>query len=58
MDIMMNSKVNTIFKLADVYNDEKINISREHEEKILGQIILNRIVGIAYDNLDINNINT
>jgi len=38
-----------LFKLSDVYNEEKICVPLdESEEKIVGGIILNRIVGIAW----------
>lgn len=46
---------NKLFKLADVYNEEKIKIlSEDNIELIVGEVILNRIVGIAYDNLDLS----
>ena len=53
----MDNNANMIFRLSDVYNEDVIDISNGHEEKILGQIILNRIVGIAYRNLNIDHIN-
>ncbi len=43
---------NILFKLSDVYCGEKIDISAYDTEKIIGGIIRNRIVGIAYDNLE------
>ena len=47
-----------LFSLSDVYNHEKIQLtSTDNEEAIIGGIILNRIVGIAYYNMDMSSIN-
>lgn len=49
---------NILFNLSDVYNEEKISIPfHESEETIVGGIILNRIVGIAYNNLNLSTLN-
>jgi len=43
-----------LFKIANELNEEKINISAaENIELLMGQIMLNRIAGIAYDNIDL-----
>lgn len=44
--------------LSDVLNTKKIKLDKnDSEEYILGGIMLNRIVGIAYDNLDFSEFN-
>lgn len=49
---------NILFSLSDVYNEEKIGIPfNVSEETIVGGIILNRIVGIAYNNLELSTLN-
>lgn len=49
---------NILFNLSDVYNEEKISIPfHESEETIVGGIILNRIVGIANNNLNLSTLN-
>lgn len=39
-----------IFKLSDALLDEKITVDSADWELLLGQIITNRVVGIAYKN--------
>lgn len=44
---------NTLFLLSDVCQNQVVRMrSEDSEEEILGGLILNRIVGIAYDKLD------
>lgn len=43
--------INPLFRLCDIYNKEKINLEHYDLEKLLGQIILNRMAGVAYSNL-------
>ena len=45
-----------IFKLSDALLDEKITVDSADWELLLGQIITNRVVGIAYKNLKKNNV--
>lgn len=40
-----------IFKLSDALLDEKVTVEDEDWELLLGQIVTNRVVGIAYKNL-------
>lgn len=48
---------NKLFALSDVYNEIKISIEEsDNIELLLGEIMLNRIVGIAYDNLELNTV--
>ena len=47
-----------IFKLSDALLDEKITVDSADWELLLGQIITNRVVGIAYKNLKKNNVKT
>ena len=50
--------LNILFKLSDLFNNEKIRIDRNSsEEMVIGGIILNRIVGTAYNNLEIASLN-
>lgn len=48
-DIIMNREL--IFKLSDALLDEKVTVEDEDWELLLGQIVTNRVVGIAYKNL-------
>ncbi len=41
---------NPLFRLCDIYNKEKINLGYYDLEKLLGQIIINRMAGVAYGN--------
>lgn len=45
-----------IFRLSDVYCGEKIRMDEPGDdiERLTGEIILNRIVGIAYDNMELS----
>lgn len=44
-----------LFKIADELNDEKVDVSSiENLELLIGQIIINRISGIAYDKIDLS----
>jgi len=47
---------NKIFQLSDVYYNGKIKMDEPEDdnERLTGEIILNRIVGIAYDNMDLS----
>ena len=46
-----------IFLLADVYQDRKVKIEPEDNiEFVIGSIIANRIINIAYDNLEISSL--
>lgn len=48
---------NKLFALSDVYNTEKISLENtDNVELLLGGIMLNRIVGIAYDNLELSTV--
>ncbi len=49
---------NTLFLLSDVMCNDKIRLKKEDsEETIIGEIILNRLVGIAYDKLIFDELN-
>ena len=49
---------NTLFLLSDATKNEKVELQpTDSEEAIAGGIILNRIVGIAYDKLNIEDFN-
>ena len=49
---------NILFALSDIYNTGKIKLGQDDsEESIIGGVILNRIVGIACNNLDMSNLN-
>lgn len=43
--------IDKLFKLSDVYNEERIEIDNVWAEEIFGKIILNRVPNICYDNL-------
>lgn len=47
-----------IFKLSDALLKEKVQICNDNIELLLGNIIMNRIVNIAYNNLDIETLPT
>lgn len=48
---------NKLFALSDVYNTKKISLENtDNVELLLGRIMLNRIVGIAYDNLELSTV--
>jgi len=48
---------NKLFALSDVYRKEKVKLDEnDNIELLLGGIMLNRIVGIAYDNLDLDTV--
>jgi len=50
--------MNILFQISDVLRGEKINIDGSFNlETLLGQIILNKITGIAYDNLNVTQAN-
>ena len=45
-----------LFRVSDELNKEKIDITQtENQELLIGQILLNRVAGIAYDNIDLDN---
>lgn len=45
--------MNKLFMLSDVYLNDKVILDKQDDIELLtGQIILNRIVNIAYDNMD------
>ena len=51
------NELNKIFALSDVYRDEKVKLTAEDDiEKTIGSIIMNRIINIAYKNLDLSEV--
>ena len=60
--IMMHQSINTsqiefLFSLSNVYEKNKMSVTNEiNIDTLVGQIITNRIVGIAFLNLHLNNI--
>lgn len=44
-----------LFRLCDIFNKEEINVEHCDYEKLLGEIIINRMVGAAYHNLSFLN---
>lgn len=52
-DVEMNNRV--LFRLCDIFNKEEINLEHCDYEELLGEIILNRMAGVAYNNLSFLN---
>ena len=50
----MNEK-NLLFTLSDPFNEKKIDLGRtENAEELFGQIVLNKMIGVAYDNIELH----